>query len=572
MLGDGAGVGGGGVVAGVEDGEGDVGDVGVDAFEVGQDVEVNGAGFVLLFVVGLEAGEVLVAELADLEVEVVFVAEEFFGEDFVAGLEGGVGEEHVFEDFFVEVIKFFPVGAGEIDAELDFFEYEAAEVFVDDVADGFEFGEVAELAELLLDVGFVEGFGGEVGEEFFDFGVEEIDLVVAVGDFADEVFVVGFHGAPEVFEHGADDFGGVHDFAGGLGHGHGGAVEGAVLDVAWSELSTFIAGGRGDPPFDEFAEGGDEGEDEKGFEEVEAGVGVGDVVDDGAGGFGEEVDEGGGKGDDEGGGEDFGSEVGEGEAAGFELFVTDDEGGDGDADVGTADDGEGELEGEAVAVVGGGGEGDEESDGGGGGLEDHGEEGGDEGEADGVVLGDFEEFDEVGVGCAGVGGGFDDGDAEEEEAECEDDLAEAAVGASAGELEEENAEEDEDGCELFDGESDELDDEGEADVGTEHKNEHLAGGDVSLLDGLDGEHGHGGGGGCGDGGGHASEEGLEGVFGDGLEPLSEAVSEDAVEAFAEVACGEDEEGDSSEDHEHGWHVWAATSKSIRGGAVASGRG
>ncbi len=162
---------------------------------------------------------------------------------------------------------------------------------------------------MFLNFAFIELLAGEFGEEFFDLGVEEIDVVIAFGDFPDEVFIIGFEGAPEVAEHGADDFGGVHDFACALGHGEGGAVEGAVVDVAWAEGLFFTGGGFGNPAFDEFAEGDDEGRDEEGFEDVEASVGVGDVVGECTGGLVEPVVDEGHEAKDEAGGAGFCDEV-----------------------------------------------------------------------------------------------------------------------------------------------------------------------------------------------------------------------------------------------------------------------
>ncbi len=104
----------------MDDCEGDVGDVGVDAFEVGEEVELDGADFILI-VITLEADEMGVAELANLKIDVILVAEKFLGQVVVAGLEGGVGEEHVFQDLFVEVVELLPGVAVEIDVEFDFF-------------------------------------------------------------------------------------------------------------------------------------------------------------------------------------------------------------------------------------------------------------------------------------------------------------------------------------------------------------------------------------------------------------------------------------------------------------------
>ncbi len=189
-------------------------------------------------------------------------------------------------------------------------------------------------------------------------------------------------------------------------------------------------------------------------------------------------------------------------------------------------------------------------------MEGDGEKCGETGESDGIILGDFEEGDEVGAGGGGGDGLFDDADAHEEEAEGEDDLSDAAVAALGRDLHEEDADEDEDGGVAFEGDGDELDGEGEADIGAEHDDDHLAGGDVAGLDGIDGEHGHGRGGGSDGGGGETCEKGAGRLFGDAASSIRRGRrAEDTVEAFTEVAGGEDEERNAAGYEKKCEHVW-----------------
>jgi len=530
-----------------EDGVGDMGEGTVDSFEVGEEVEVDGAGFVGFGLAFVEALEVSVAEFFFVFVESFFVPEELGGEGAVAGGEGGDGDFEILDDFLVEVGEFAFAFFGEDGAEADFFEDEFGEVFVDDVADGFEFAEEAELAHLVGGVVVVDFFFDEAGEEGLDFGVELVDEVIAFGDGAGEWFVVVFEGDPGVVEHGADDFGHVDQFAEGLAEGEGGSADGAVVDESGAEGFGAV-GGFGDEFFHESGGPGDTGEATEGEEEVVAGVELGDDHGDvGGGWFGESIlddheDEDEGEGDGA-----FEEEHGEGETAGFDVVPPDEESGDGHADIGAEDEGDDDAEFDA----GGGGEPDEEPDGGGGGLEEGGEDGGEDGEDEGIFASEFDEFDEVGLfgEVAGGDGIVDDAHGEEDEAEGEEDLADAPGAGGFGELVEDDAEEDGDGGVLVDVEGEELDEDGEADVGAEHEGEELAGGHLPMLYGLYGEEGHGGGGGADDGEAEAAEEGGAAGAGEAVHPDAEAAAEETVESSAEISDAEEEEGDAAGDSE-----------------------
>ncbi|MHC4100668.1 MAG: hypothetical protein ACYSW1_07340, partial [Planctomycetota bacterium] len=100
----------------------------------------------------VEPREVAVAQVTLVLIDPFLVTHQLTGQHLVPGRERRLGDHRVLGDLLEEVVELLGALGGELRPQADLLQRQITEVLVDDVADGLELGQVAQLPHLLVGV------------------------------------------------------------------------------------------------------------------------------------------------------------------------------------------------------------------------------------------------------------------------------------------------------------------------------------------------------------------------------------------------------------------------------------
>src|SRR5690242_5797976 len=106
---------------------------------------MNRAGFMRLRQACIQPREVPVAKFSLKSVDLFLVLDQLLRKRSIAGRENGVGDDLVFNDLAIELIELALASGGEARLGANLLFDQLREIFVDDVAHGFNFGEILQL-------------------------------------------------------------------------------------------------------------------------------------------------------------------------------------------------------------------------------------------------------------------------------------------------------------------------------------------------------------------------------------------------------------------------------------------